>query len=62
VYCHKTSILPAQYSSIDDASAEVISELARLKLKRYSTTVDENDKDFNQGFDTALLYLSKYHA
>lgn len=66
VYCHKTRILPEKYSSIDDASAKVISELARSRFKCYSTTVDENDKDFNQGFesgfDLALLYLSKYHA
>lgn len=66
VYCHKARILPAKYSSIDNASAKVISELARSRFKYYSTTVDENDKDFNQGFesgfDLALLYLSKYHA
>lgn len=66
MYCHKTSTLPAKYNSNDDASAKVISELATLRLKHYSTTVNENDKDFNQGFesgfDTALLYLSKYHA
>lgn len=66
LYCHKTRILPACYNSIDDTTAKMISELARLRFNHYSTTVNENDKDFNQGFksgfDTALLYLSKYHA
>lgn len=70
VYCHKTRILPARFSTLDTPSAQEVSELAKLRYNQCSsakTAGGENkDKDFQQGFkagfELALVYLLEHQA